>query len=103
MLWSANPSTEAIWRSTGVSGQLTADSLDADVINQGGNKLDQYLTVHSTLQLVTHGDQTAGTLTLTRAKQATVANWRRPVKLDGPAKAAAVEAALAKPPSPKPK
>jgi hypothetical protein len=67
MLWSANPSTEAIWRSTGVSGQLTADSLDADVINQGGNKLDQYLTVHSTLQLVTHGDQTAGTLTLTLA------------------------------------
>jgi bifunctional UDP-N-acetylglucosamine pyrophosphorylase/glucosamine-1-phosphate N-acetyltransferase len=45
----------------------------------------------------------AGTLTLTRAKQATVANWRRPVKLDESAKAAAVEAALAKPPSPKPK
>jgi hypothetical protein len=67
MLWSADPSTEAIWRSTGVSGQLTADSLDADVINQGGNKLDQYLTVHSALQLVTHGDRTAGTLTLTLA------------------------------------
>jgi hypothetical protein len=67
MLWSANPSTEAIWGSTGVSGQLTADSLDADVINGGGNKLDQYLTVHSALQLVTHGDRTAGTLTLTLA------------------------------------
>ena len=45
----------------------------------------------------------AGTLTLTRAKQATVANWRRPVKLDEPAKAAAVDAALHKPPPPKPK
>jgi bifunctional UDP-N-acetylglucosamine pyrophosphorylase/glucosamine-1-phosphate N-acetyltransferase len=39
----------------------------------------------------------AGTLTLTRAKQATVANWRRPVKLDEPAKAAAVDAALQMP------
>jgi hypothetical protein len=67
MLWSANPSTEAIWRSTGVSGQLTADSLDADVINRGGNKLDQYLTVHSALHLVTHGGQTAATLTVTLA------------------------------------
>jgi hypothetical protein len=67
MLWSADPSTEAIWRSTGVSGQLTADSLAANVINRGGNKLDQYLTVHSTLHLVTHGKQTAGTLTVSLA------------------------------------
>jgi hypothetical protein len=67
MLWSANPSTEAIWRSTGVSGQLTANSLAANVINRGGNKLDQYLTVHSALHLVTHGERTAATLTLTLA------------------------------------
>jgi len=67
MLWSANPSTEAIWRSTGVSGQLTADSLTANVINRGGNKLDQYLAVHSALHLDTHGGQTAATLTVTLA------------------------------------
>ena len=58
---------QAIWRSTGVSGQLTADSLMADVINRGGNKLDQYLSVGTNLHLVSHGAQTAATLTITVA------------------------------------
>jgi hypothetical protein len=64
MLWSADPATEAIWRSTGVSGRLTADSLVANVINRGGNKLDQYLSVQSSLQLTTQGTSTHATLTL---------------------------------------
>ena len=67
MLWSADPSTEAIWRSTGASGQLTADTLLSDVINRGGNKLDQYLTVGNTLHLQHHGGETQGTLTVTLA------------------------------------
>jgi hypothetical protein len=67
MLWSADPSTEAIWRSTGVSGRLTAASLTANVINRGGNKLDQYLTVQSDLHLDTHRGKTAATLTVTLA------------------------------------
>jgi hypothetical protein len=67
MLWSADPSTEAVWRSTGVSGQLTPVSLAADVINRGGNKLDQYLKVQTSLHLVTHGSQTTASLTVTLA------------------------------------
>jgi hypothetical protein len=67
MLWSANPATEAVWRSTGVSGDLTPDSLVSDVINRGGNKLDQYLTVSNNLQLVSQGGKTAATLTVTLA------------------------------------
>jgi hypothetical protein len=67
LLWSADPSTEAVWRSTGVSGQLVSNSLLADVINRGGNKLDQYLSVGNTLRLVTHGGRTSGTLTMTLA------------------------------------
>jgi len=67
MLWSSDPSTEAIWRSTGVSGQLTPDSLAANVINRGGNKLDQYLTVSTALHLVPRGSRTAATLTVTVA------------------------------------
>jgi len=67
LLWSADPSTEAVWRSTGVSGQLAPDSLVADVINRGGNKLDQYLTVSNTLHLDPHGGHTAATLTVTLA------------------------------------
>jgi hypothetical protein len=69
MLWSADPATEAIWRSTGVSGQLTGDSLLADVINRGANKLDQYLSVNSALHLVPHGSRTAATLTVTLANR----------------------------------
>lgn len=65
MLWSANPSTEAVWRSTGVSGQLTPVSLDANVINRGGNKLDQYLNVHTALRLSGRGTGTEATLTVT--------------------------------------
>jgi Protein of unknown function (DUF4012) len=67
MLWSADPSTEAVWRSTGVSGQLTPDSIVSDVINRGGNKLDQYLTVSNTLHLNPHGGHTTATLTVTLA------------------------------------
>ena len=67
MLWSADPSTEAIWRSTGVSGELTGDTLLSDVINRGGNKLDQYLTVGNSLTLQHHGEVTDATLTVTLA------------------------------------
>jgi hypothetical protein len=67
MLWSANPATEKIWRSTGVSGELTSDSLVSDVINRGGNKLDQYLTVANTLTLAPHAGRTEATLTVTLA------------------------------------
>ncbi len=64
MLWSANPATEAVWRSTGVSGQLTSTTLVSDLINRGGNKLDQYITMNSTLHLVTHGERTSATMSV---------------------------------------
>ena len=44
LLWSADPRTEDAWRGAGVSGQLQPSSLMADIINRGGNKLDQYLS-----------------------------------------------------------
>jgi len=65
LIWSADPRTEAIWRATGVSGQLLPTSLVTGVINRGGNKLDQYLTVTSSLELVPRGGQTDGRLTMT--------------------------------------
>ena len=81
MLWSANPATEAVWRSIGVSGELTGDTLASNVINRGGNKLDQYLSVSNSLHLVSHADSTSGTLTMDLANdtppgQVTV--YRRP-------------------------
>ena len=64
MLWSANPTTEAVWRSIGVSGEITGDTLASNVINRGGNKLDQYLSVSNSLALVAHQGDTSATLTV---------------------------------------
>jgi hypothetical protein len=65
LLWSAGPRTQRIWNDVGISGQLSPSSLMATVINRGGNKLDQYLTVTSSLHLTTKGTVTDGHLTLT--------------------------------------
>ena len=67
LLWSADPATEDIWRSTGVSGQLGSDSMMASVINRGGNKLDQYLAVNTSMHLSSSGGGTVGKLTITLA------------------------------------
>ncbi|HEY2634805.1 MAG TPA: bifunctional UDP-N-acetylglucosamine diphosphorylase/glucosamine-1-phosphate N-acetyltransferase GlmU [Steroidobacteraceae bacterium] len=45
----------------------------------------------------------SGELTLTRAKQTTIAGWKRPIKLDEEAKAAAIAAAIADDAAPTPK
>ena len=69
LLWSADPKTEAAWHGAGVSGQLQASSLMADIINRGGNKLDQYLSENVSLRLTSSGSQTKGTLTMTFANR----------------------------------
>ena len=69
LIWSADPRTEAIWRAVGVSGELQPSSLMADVINRGGNKLDQYLSVTTSLRLTPQGGQTDGRLTMKLANQ----------------------------------
>jgi len=65
MLWSAQASAERAWQLGGVAGELTANSLMAAVVNRGGNKLDQYLSVGVGLRMVPHGPQADGTLTVT--------------------------------------
>ena len=67
LLWSADPSVEAAWEAGGVAGELSPHSAMVAVINRGGNKLDQYLSVATDLQL-TPGTGTAptrGSLTVT--------------------------------------
>jgi hypothetical protein len=67
LVWSAKPRTQAVWSKVGISGPLSSSSLMATVINRGGNKLDQYLTVTSSLELTTNGNMTKGRLTMTMA------------------------------------
>ena len=69
LLWSADPSTQRAWTGAGVAGQLQPSSLMADIINRGGNKLDQYLSEDVALQLTSHGGQTDGTLIMTFANK----------------------------------
>jgi hypothetical protein len=66
-VWSTNPRTEAVWRDVGIAGHLASNSVMASVINRGGNKLDQYMSLTSSLRLTTRGETTVGQLTLTLA------------------------------------
>ena len=65
LLWSSSPRTEAAWSGAGVSGQLEPSSLMADIINRGGNKLDQYLSENVSLRLTPRGGHTEASLTMT--------------------------------------
>jgi hypothetical protein len=64
LLWSAQASTQDAWEAGGVAGQLQGSSTMAAVINRGGNKLDQYLSVHVALRLAPGHDGTDGSLTV---------------------------------------
>ena len=64
LMWSRQPQAQADWVQAGVAGVLTPDSMMTAVINRGANKLDQYLSVESDLDLKTQGKQTTGTLTV---------------------------------------
>ncbi len=65
MVWSSNPTAQAAWLASGVSGSMTASSLGVAVVNQGGNKLDQYLPV--SVDLVTRPTGSSTEVTLTTA------------------------------------
>ena len=69
MVWSADPVAQAAWAASGASGPLTARSLDVNVINQGANKLDQYLPVSVALSTRPAGSSTDVTLTATLANR----------------------------------
>ena len=65
MVWSSAPAAEAAWRAAGAAGTLTPTSLAVNVVNQGGNKLDQFLPV--SVHLATRPDGSGTALTLTAA------------------------------------
>ena len=63
MVWSSNPKDQAAWVAAGASGSLTPTSLAVTVVNQGGNKLDQFLGV--SVHVATRPDATGTAVTLT--------------------------------------
>ncbi len=64
LAWSSAPAAQAAWVAGGVAGELKPNTVFASVINRGGNKLDQYLSMRSRLDLVPDGNVTKATLTV---------------------------------------
>lgn len=69
MVWSSDPVDQAAWVASGASGSLSATSLAVNVVNQGGNKLDQYLGVSVQVATRPEGSGTAVTLTTVLANR----------------------------------
>ena len=63
MMWSSNPVDQAAWQVSGVSGSLSANSVDVSLINRGGNKLDQYVPINVAVTTTPAGSDTAVTMT----------------------------------------
>jgi len=64
MAWSIHPPEQKTWANAGMGGILEPTSVLPAVINRGGNKLDQYVSVRADLQLHPSGNDTEATLTL---------------------------------------
>jgi hypothetical protein len=56
LMWSSVPVQQAAWEALGVSGILPSNAMMTSVLNNGANKLDPDLSVHSTLSAVQRGD-----------------------------------------------
>jgi hypothetical protein len=63
MMWSSDPTAQAAWVLSGVSGSLGPRSVDVSLINRGGNKLDQYVPVHVAVTTAPAGPDTTVTMT----------------------------------------
>ena len=62
LVWSRHPAEQQAWDAAGVSGSLGPTSLAVSVLNRGGNKLDQFLTVDAAIDLRSFGGTTDVTL-----------------------------------------
>ena len=64
LAWSSRPDEQRGWVAAGIDGALDGDSLLLGVLNRGGNKLDQFLSVDASLDVGSSGDKVEGVLTV---------------------------------------
>ena len=69
LAWSGDRTEERAWAGIGIDGELDADSVLPAVLNRGGNKLDQFLSVRARLELDPKPSGTAVTIHVTLANQ----------------------------------
>jgi len=72
LAWSSDPVEQDAWEATGISGELTDESLLVSLMNTGGNKLDQFLTVNGTIGVSTSSGGTDVNVRLELANNAPV-------------------------------
>ena len=51
LAWSANPKEQAGWVAAGISGVVEPDATLVGLQSRGGNKLDQFINIHGTVQV----------------------------------------------------
>jgi hypothetical protein len=51
LVWSANPVEQRGWEASGIAGDLKADSMLVSLMNFGGNKLDQFVTIDGAISI----------------------------------------------------
>ncbi len=51
LAWSRDEAEQRAWRGAGIAGELEADSLAVNLLNTGGNKLDQFVVVDADLRV----------------------------------------------------
>lgn len=64
LAWSSRPKEQQGWVAAGVDGALTGDSLLLGVLNRSGTKLDQFLSVDASLDVVSSAGPAEATLTV---------------------------------------
>jgi hypothetical protein len=64
MLWSHRPRIARVWDAAGVGGTIGPDSLLVGLLNQGANKLDQFMDVRGEIDVAPGDDGTDVTVTL---------------------------------------
>jgi hypothetical protein len=81
LAWSRNATEERAWEAAGIAGTLRSDSLLVSVLNTGGNKLDQFLSVDAALSEERRGD---GRLVTVRVRLRNDAPVGEPAYVAGP-------------------
>jgi len=64
LVWSDQPSVESDWVRAGVAGELPSDSVLPALLNTGGNKLDQYVSMNASTGTTVRNGHTEATVSV---------------------------------------
>lgn len=70
LMWSRHPAQQDAWTAIGTDGSVPADALMLSIMSRGGNKLDPYLQVDSTITSTTDGELRHVTVEVTTTNSA---------------------------------